>query len=195
MPKMKTKSAAKKRIWLTGSGKPVADPDTALAQVAASGRLAAIVKDFKPAVILTALPLSFAGAFLGLLIFNLSLSIPSLIGFLMLMGLAAKNGILLVDFANQARREGLALREALIEAGRVRMRPILMTSFAMIFGMLPLALALGEGSETRAPMAHAVIGGMVTSTLLTLIVVPVVYSYLEGMGAWWRARRKGGKAV
>jgi HAE1 family hydrophobic/amphiphilic exporter-1 len=131
----------------------------------------------------------------GLLLWGSTLNLFSIIGVIMLMGLAAKNGILLVDFANQSRREGLALREALIEAGRVRMRPILMTSFAMIFGMLPLALALGEGSETRAPMAHAVIGGMVTSTLLTLIVVPVVYSYLEGMGAWWRARRNRGKAA
>ena len=105
------------------------------------------------------------------------------------MGLAAKNGILLVDFANQARREGMSLHDALLEAGRVRMRPILMTSFAMIFGMLPLAMALGEGAETRAPMAHAVIGGMVTSTVLTLIVTPVVYSYLEGVAAWWRGRK------
>jgi HAE1 family hydrophobic/amphiphilic exporter-1 len=149
----------------------------------------------QPVAIMMSLPLALIGVMVGLLLWGSTLNLFSIIGVIMLMGLAAKNGILLVDFANQSRREGLALREALIEAGRVRMRPILMTSFAMIFGMLPLALALGEGSETRAPMAHAVIGGMVTSTLLTLIVVPVVYSYLEGMGAWWRARRKRGKAV
>ncbi|MEN9985728.1 MAG: hypothetical protein RI925_1230, partial [Pseudomonadota bacterium] len=149
----------------------------------------------QPVAIMMSLPLALIGVMVGLLLWGSTLNLFSIIGVIMLMGLAAKNGILLVDFANQSRREGLALREALIEAGRVRMRPILMTSFAMIFGMLPLALALGEGSETRAPMAHAVIGGMVTSTLLTLIVVPVVYSYLEGMGAWWRARRKRGKAT
>ena len=104
----------------------------------------------------------------------------SVIGIVMLMGLAAKNGILLVDFINQARRDGMLRTEAIIEAGKIRLRPIVMTSLAMIFGMLPLALATGEGSETQRPMAHAIIGGLVTSTLLTLIVVPVVYTYLDG---------------
>ncbi|NDG81549.1 MAG: efflux RND transporter permease subunit, partial [Betaproteobacteria bacterium] len=86
--------------------------------------------------------------------------------------------ILLVDFANQARRSGANVREALLQAGQVRMRPIMMTTFAMVFGMLPLALALNEGGEIQAPMGRAIIGGVITSTLLTLVVVPVIYSYL-----------------
>ena len=143
----------------------------------------------QPLAIMMSLPLGIIGVMLGLLLWGSTLNLFSVIGVIMLMGLAAKNGILLVDFANQARREGMSLHDALLEAGRVRMRPILMTSFAMIFGMLPLAMALGEGAETRAPMAHAVIGGMVSSTVLTLIVTPVVYSYLEGVAAWWRGRK------
>ena len=95
-----------------------------------------------------------------------------------------KNAILLVDFANKAREKGSDRRAALIDAGELRLRPIVMTTLAMIFGMLPTALALGAGSEFRAPMAHAVIGGLVTSSLLTLVVVPVVYTYLDDFGAW-----------
>jgi HAE1 family hydrophobic/amphiphilic exporter-1 len=102
----------------------------------------------------------------------------------MLMGLVTKNAILLVDFANKAREKGSDRRQALIDAGELRLRPIVMTTLAMIFGMLPTALALGAGSEFRAPMAHAVIGGLITSTLLTLVVVPVVYTYLDDFGAW-----------
>jgi HAE1 family hydrophobic/amphiphilic exporter-1 len=108
----------------------------------------------------------------------------SMIGIIMLMGLVTKNAILLVDFANQARERGLPREEALVDAGELRLRPIVMTTLAMIFGMLPTALALGEGAEFRAPMAHAVIGGLITSTLLTLVVVPVVYTYLDDFGAW-----------
>jgi HAE1 family hydrophobic/amphiphilic exporter-1 len=103
----------------------------------------------------------------------------------MLMGLVTKNAILLIDNANQRRREGADRAEALIAAGEVRLRPIIMTTLAMIFGMLPLALALGEGAEFRAPMARAVIGGLISSTLLTLVVVPVVYTYLDGIGAFF----------
>jgi HAE1 family hydrophobic/amphiphilic exporter-1 len=105
----------------------------------------------------------------------------SMIGLIMLMGLVTKNAILLVDFANQARREGLYRHAALIKAGSTRLRPIVMTTLAMIFGMLPLAFAVGAGAEMRAPMARAVIGGLITSTLLTLIVVPVVYTFLDGL--------------
>jgi HAE1 family hydrophobic/amphiphilic exporter-1 len=97
------------------------------------------------------------------------------------MGLVTKNAILLVDFTNQARAEGLPRAEALIKAGSTRLRPIVMTTLAMIFGMLPLAFAIGAGAEMRAPMARAVIGGLITSTLLTLIVVPVVYTYLDDL--------------
>ena len=106
------------------------------------------------------------------------LSMFSVIGIVMLMGLVTKNAILLVDFANQRRKEGLAVAEALLEAGLVRMRPIMMTTAAMVFGMLPLALALNEGAELQSSMGRAIIGGVITSTLLTLVVVPVVYSFM-----------------
>jgi HAE1 family hydrophobic/amphiphilic exporter-1 len=105
----------------------------------------------------------------------------SMIGLIMLMGLVTKNAILLVDFANQARGRGTPRDEALVKAGSTRLRPIVMTTLAMIFGMLPLAFAIGAGAEMRAPMARAVIGGLITSTLLTLVVVPVVYTYLDGL--------------
>jgi len=139
---------------------------------------------FKPVVILTALPLAIGGAFLGLLAFNLSLSIPSLIGFLMLMGLAAKNSILLVEYAIEREREGMSQRDALIEACRERARPIVMTSVAMAAGMLPTAFALEKGSEFRQPMAVAVIGGLITSTILSLVLVPVVYEFVDDFENW-----------
>lgn len=132
-----------------------------------------------PVTIMVSLPLSVIGAFGGLLIANQTLSIVSFIGLIMLMGLVTKNAILLVDNANQRRAAGADVTEAIREAGAVRLRPILMTTAAMIFGMLPVALAMGEGSEIRAPMGVAVIGGLVTSTMLTLLVVPAVYSAFE----------------
>ncbi|HEX3699455.1 MAG TPA: efflux RND transporter permease subunit [Phenylobacterium sp.] len=143
---------------------------------------------FKPAVILSALPLAVGGAFLGLLIFHLSLSIPSLIGFLMLLGLAAKNSILLVEYAIEGERAGLSQREALLEACRERARPIVMTTVAMAAGMLPTALALEKGAEFRQPMAVAVIGGLITSTLLSLVLVPVVYEFVDDFEQWLRPR-------
>ena len=135
----------------------------------------------QPITIMVSLPLSFIGAFGALYITGMSLSIFSMIGIIMLMGLVTKNAILLVDFANQLRREGKPMREALEVAGTLRLRPILMTTIAMIVGMLPVAMALGEGGAQRAPMAVCVIGGLVTSTLLTLIVVPVVYTLFEAL--------------
>jgi HAE1 family hydrophobic/amphiphilic exporter-1 len=108
-----------------------------------------------------------------------TLNIMSMIGLIMLMGLVTKNAILLVDFTNQARREGMPRHKALLQAGTTRLRPIVMTTLAMIFGMLPLAFAIGAGAEMRAPMARAVIGGLITSTLLSLLVVPVVYTFLD----------------
>ena len=144
--------------------------------------LAAQFRSFTlPITIMVALPLAFVGVFVALLLFGSTLNMFSVIGIIMLMGLASKNGILLVDFINQSRREGMSRLDAIVEAGRVRLRPIMMTSLAMIFGMLPLALASGAGSETQRPMAHAIIGGMITSTVLTLIVVPVVYTYMDGL--------------
>jgi len=112
-------------------------------------------------------------------IFGVTVSIVSLIGFILLAGIAVNGAIVLVDFANQLRREGLGKVEALAQAGSVRLRPILMTSLTTIFGLLPMALGLGEGAELRTPMALTVIGGMITSTLLTLLVVPAVYAVLD----------------
>ncbi len=135
-----------------------------------------------PFSIMLALPMSIIGAVLMLLIFKSSVSVMSLIGIIMLMGLVTKNGILLVDFTNVLRERGMSRFDALVKAGPTRLRPILMTTFAMIFGMIPVALALGEGAEFRAPMGQAVIGGLITSTLLTLFIVPVVYSMLDDLG-------------
>jgi HAE1 family hydrophobic/amphiphilic exporter-1 len=138
----------------------------------------------QPLAIMLSLPLSLIGVMLGLMLTRGTFNIMSMIGVIMLMGLVTKNAILLIDFANKARAAGRDRRDALIDAGELRLRPIVMTTLAMIFGMLPTALALGAGSEFRAPMAHAVIGGLITSTLLTLVVVPVVYTYLDDFGSW-----------
>jgi len=143
---------------------------------------------FKPAVILSALPLAVGGAFIGLLVFQLSLSIPSLIGFLMLLGLAAKNSILLVEYAIEREREGHTQKEALLEACRERARPIIMTTVAMAAGMLPTALALEKGAEFRQPMAVAVIGGLITSTILSLVLVPVVYEFIDDFEQWLKPK-------
>ena len=132
----------------------------------------------QPLAIMASLPLALIGVMLALLLTHSTLNLFSMIGLVMLMGLVTKNAILLVDFANHGRKAGLNMADALLQAGLVRMRPIMMTTAAMVFGMLPLALALDEGGEIQAPMGRAIIGGVITSTLLTLIVVPVLYSYL-----------------
>lgn len=133
----------------------------------------------QPLAIMASLPLALSGVVLGLLIAGSTLNLYSMIGIVMLMGLVVKNAILLVDNANQHERAGMPLREALIEAGATRFRPIMMTTLAMICGMLPLALAIHPGSEQSASMAQAVIGGLISSTLLTLVVVPVVLVWLS----------------
>ena len=143
---------------------------------------------FKPATILSALPLAIGGAFLGLMIMNLSISLPSLIGILMLLGLAAKNSILLVDYAIELERSGASQRHALIEACRERARPIIMTTVAMAAGMLPTALGIGKGAEFRQPMAVAVIGGLITSTVLSLVLVPVVYELIDDFENWLKPK-------
>ncbi|MEG1768607.1 MAG: efflux RND transporter permease subunit, partial [Comamonas sp.] len=165
--------------------------------------LASQFKSFlQPMALMTALPLTLIGVVLALLMFGSALSMFSMIGVIMLMGLVTKNAILLVDFAIRARQDtvdpdtgavtpGLAREPALLLAARVRLRPILMTTLAMIFGMLPLALAVSEGSEQRAPMGQAVIGGVITSSLLTLVVVPVMYCYMDDLANW--ARRLAGR--
>ena len=142
----------------------------------------------QPVAIMLSLPLSLIGVLLALLLTNDTLNIMSMIGIIMLMGLVVKNAILLVDNANERRALGTDRRTALIEAGAVRLRPIMMTTLAMIFGMLPIALALGEGGGFRAPMARAVIGGLITSTMLTLVVVPVAYTYFDDVGSWFKRK-------
>ncbi len=132
----------------------------------------------QPIAIMASLPLALIGVMLALLLWRSTLNVFSMIGLVMLMGLVTKNAILLVDFANHARKAGATVADALLQAGLIRMRPIIMTTAAMIFGMLPLALALNDGGEIQAPMGRAIIGGVITSTLLTLVVVPVLYSYL-----------------
>jgi len=137
----------------------------------------------QPVAIMASLPLSLIGVVLALLAWRSTLNMFSMIGFIMLMGLVTKNAILLVDFANQARARGMARSQALLQAAEIRLRPILMTTLAMVFGMMPLAIGTGEGAEQRAPLAHAVIGGVLASTLLTLLVVPVLYTFLDDLGA------------
>lgn len=153
--------------------------------------LASQFKSFlQPLALMTSLPLTLIGVVLALMLFRSTLSMFSVIGVVMLMGLVTKNAILLVDFAIRMREQGMQRAEALLHAARVRLRPILMTTLAMIFGMVPLAFALTEGSEQRAPMGQAVIGGVITSSLLTLVVVPVVYCYLDDLANWLRGKPK-----
>jgi HAE1 family hydrophobic/amphiphilic exporter-1 len=149
----------------------------------------------QPLAIMMSLPLSLIGVFLAMLVAGNTINMMSMIGVIMLMGLVTKNAILLIDNANQRRVEGQSRNEALIHAGEVRLRPIVMTTLAMIFGMVPIALALGEGAEFRAPMARAVIGGLISSTLLTLLVVPVVYTYLDSAGAFFVRLFTGGSSA
>ncbi len=144
-----------------------------------------------PLAIMLSLPLSIVGMAGMLLLTGDTINIMSLIGLIMLMGLVTKNAILLVDYAKILRRRGMSRTDAVITAGRTRLRPIMMTTLAMIFGMLPLALAIGQGAEERAPMARAVIGGLITSTMLTLLVVPVVYTLLDDFGVWVRRKWAG----
>jgi HAE1 family hydrophobic/amphiphilic exporter-1 len=147
-----------------------------------------------PFAIMISLPLSLVGVVIMLYFTGDTLNIMSLIGLIMLMGLVTKNAILLVDYARVLQDRGQDRFSALVASGKTRLRPILMTTLAMIFGMLPLALALGPGAEMRAPMARAVIGGLITSTMLTLVMVPVVYTLLED-GLAWIGRRKTVKPV
>jgi hydrophobe/amphiphile efflux-1 (HAE1) family protein len=144
----------------------------------------------QPFIIMLSLPLALVGALLLLLAMGMNLGMPAMIGVVMLMGLVTKNAILLVDYTNQLRQGGLPLKDALLQAGPVRLRPIVMTTVAMILGMLPSAWANGDGSEFRAPISIATIGGLITSTLLTLVVVPVAYLLLEGAVARFKVWRQ-----
>ncbi len=149
----------------------------------------------EPLLIMLSLPLAVVGALLGMLVTGNNLGMPAMIGVVMLMGLVTKNAILLVDLTNHYHREeGLSIRDALLKAGPVRLRPILMTTFAMILGMMPSAMATGEGAEFRAPISIATIGGLITSTALTLVVVPVAYLLLARLMARlasWRGAATG----
>jgi HAE1 family hydrophobic/amphiphilic exporter-1 len=147
--------------------------------------LASLYESFvTPFTILLVLPLAACGAFFALLLAHESLNIFSMIGCVMLLGVATKNSILLVDYTNHLLREGKSMREAVVEAGRVRLRPILMTTLALIAGMLPIAIGLNEASKQRTAMGVAVVGGLISSTLLTLLVVPAAFSYLERYRRW-----------
>lgn len=144
---------------------------------------------FEPLAIMLSLPLSIVGMAGMLKLTGDTVNIMSLIGLIMLMGLVTKNAILLVDYAKVLqRRDGMKRRDAVILAGRTRLRPIIMTTLAMIFGMMPLFLAIGAGAEGRAPMARAVVGGLLTSTLLTLLVVPVMYTIMDDLGGWLKRK-------
>jgi HAE1 family hydrophobic/amphiphilic exporter-1 len=127
------------------------------------------------------LPVSVVGAFGGLWLTGYTLNLMSMLGIILLAGIVTKNAILLVDFTNELRqKEAYSRKEALVEAGRLRLRPILMTTAAIVFAMLPILLGRGAGAEVRAPLAAVIIGGNISSTLLTLILVPVVYNFFDG---------------
>jgi HAE1 family hydrophobic/amphiphilic exporter-1 len=137
-----------------------------------------------PITIMAVIPLAGIGAFFALLITGKSLDLFSMIGCIMLLGIATKNSILLVDYALELLRRGKTRRQALIEAGQVRLRPILMTTVALIAGMIPVAIGLNEASKQRTSMGVAIIGGLVSSTLLTLVVIPVVFVYVDNFRNW-----------
>ena len=145
----------------------------------------------EPFAIMLSLPLSLIGVMLAMLATNTTLNLMSLIGVILLMGIVAKNAILLVDFAKWSEEAGMRRREAIIEAGRVRLRPILMTTFALIAGMMPIAIGAGEGADFRAPLGRAVIGGVITSTILTLLVIPTFYEILTDWRDWLTAKMSG----
>jgi HAE1 family hydrophobic/amphiphilic exporter-1 len=140
----------------------------------------------QPLIIMVAMPLSFTGVILALYLTGNPFSIFVMIGIILLLGMVGKNAILVVDFANAAIKNGKSVNEALLEAGEKRLRPILMTTFAMIFAMLPLALGQGAGHESNAPMAISIIGGLISSTLLALFVVPILYRIMYPLDAWLR---------
>lgn len=143
-----------------------------------------------PLIVLCSVPLAAIGAVFGLFITGRNFGLTAYIGILMLVGIAVKNGILLVDYTNTLRGRGMSRTAAILQAGPTRLRPILMTSCAAILGMLPLAMELGKGSETQGPLATCVVGGLVTSTFLTLFVVPVVYTLFDDLARKFRRNER-----
>jgi HAE1 family hydrophobic/amphiphilic exporter-1 len=148
-----------------------------------------------PMAIMLSLPLSLIGVMLALLVTGSTLNLMSMIGVILLMGIVAKNAILLIDFAKWSEEAGMSRRSAIIEAGRVRLRPILMTTFALVAGMIPVAIGAGEGADFRAPLGRAVIGGVITSTILTLLVIPTFYEILTEWRDWIFDHVRGRKPV
>ncbi len=148
----------------------------------------------QPFIIMLAMPLAIVGAILALLLTGKPLDMTAMIGFIMLMGLVVKNSVLLVDFANRARRKGASADDAMRIAGPIRLRPILMTALSMILAMIPIAWGMNEGGEFRQPMAVAILGGMITSTLLTLLIVPLSYGAVIGFQDRLFARRRARRA-
>jgi len=150
--------------------------------------LAALYENLlRPLAIMFSIPLALVGAFTGLLVSGNTINFFSMIGMILLMALVAKNAILLVDYTDTLRKRGMARTEAIMEAGATRLRPILMTSFTIVCAMIPLSLKLGPGAESRSPIAVVLMGGVLSSMLLTLVVVPVVYTLLEDIFGWARA--------
>ena len=141
----------------------------------------------EPIAIMVSLPLSLIGVVLALILTKGTLNIMSMIGVILLMGIVAKNAILLIDFAKWGQENGLEREDAIVEAGRVRLRPIMMTTLALVAGMVPVALGNGEGADFRAPLGRAIIGGVITSTVLTLLVIPTIYEILDD----WRIKLTG----
>jgi len=146
----------------------------------------------EPFIIMFALPFAFTGVIIALLIFHSTLNVISLIGAVMLIGIVVKNGIILVDFTNLMRDRGLPLKEAVVKAGRSRLRPVLMTTATMVLAMIPMIISTGEGSEMWRPMAIAILGGLTFSTLVTLVLVPSIYT-MFGVGRMRRERKKSVK--
>jgi HAE1 family hydrophobic/amphiphilic exporter-1 len=143
-----------------------------------------------PLAIMFALPLAIIGAVLALFVTGSGLSVVGGIGIIMLLGLVTKNAILLVDFIKQQRSAGVDRKEAILQAGLIRLRPIIMTTLSMIFGMIPSALAMSTGSEMRQPMAFSIIGGLISSTLLTLVVVPIIYTILDDLRVFFSKKKQ-----
>jgi multidrug efflux pump subunit AcrB len=190
LPAMKSLPASVQRK-ATGDAEMQAEMFTGFAQALGLGILlvyAVLVllfhTPFQPVTIMVALPLSVGGAMLGLLAFQQTMGMSAVIGILMLMGIVGKNSILLVDYVVEIREQGASRLQAILEAGQNRSRPIVMTTLAMVAGMLPVALRMGEGSAFRQPMAVTVIGGLLLSTLLSLVFVPVVYTYIDDFQGW-----------
>ncbi len=187
------------------TGGETADQQEVFAQIFAALALAVLLMYFvlvvqfgsfvEPLAIMLSLPLSLIGVMLALMTTGATLNIMSMIGVILLMGIVAKNAILLVDFAKASEEAGLPRRQAIVEAGRVRLRPILMTTFALIAGMVPIAIGAGEGADFRAPLGQAVIGGVITSTVLTLLVIPTFYETLADFRDWFVSKVRGPRGV